>query len=202
MGHNRAQIRRGKTAEAYAANGSGPRAFADLAGLCVTERDARQLVALIAAHRKADPDDPDLATWDVEAKMLAEDYAGALALLTAQRETLSRTPRFSAKFDRHLVHSLVKLKRHDEAVREAEKLIKQNRLHGRLLLILTYASAGQVKEAMRVAAEPPLDRYLLSDCYHDVDLGPLLRGDALRAFRERFPEPPADELDPDDDDRF
>jgi predicted Zn-dependent protease len=197
--HHRAQVRRGNVVNAYEEAGESTRNFEDLAKLCVTEKNAGQLAALIAARRKMDPDDPILAGWDVEVKMLAEDYAGALALLTKERETLSRSNQFGSKFDTLQVRSLIGLKRHDDAVREAKTLVERRRFRARILLILAHASAGQVKEAIGVADQRPRDRYLVSDCYRDPDVGPLLRAEPMRAFRDRFPEPPPDS-DPDDDD--
>jgi hypothetical protein len=182
-GLHRAHLRARTVAKAYqAANGT----FPELARLCQQEKDADQLTALIAAHRENDPDDPSLPAWEIEVQWLRQDYAGALKLLEAHRADLAPHPRLGMKFDSHLVRALVKLKRTDEAVRAAEALA--NRPNRRLLQLLAYAAAGNVERALAVV-DPQATPFLLRSYYADPDLGPLLRGEPLRAFRERYPEP-------------
>ena len=67
--------------------------------------------------------------------------------------------------------------------------MKANRPNARLLLILVHASAGDAKRAIAVAEQTPTQPFLVADCYRDPDLGHLLRGDGMQAFRARFPEP-------------
>ena len=46
---------------------------------------------------------------------------------------------------------------------------------------------------MAALSEPPPAAYFLRTCYQDPDLGPLLRGEAFREFREKYPEPKDEE---------
>jgi hypothetical protein len=188
-GLQRAQLQAGKVAEAYREASAEPRSFDTVADLCVQEKNAAQLAALIALHRQAEPDDPSLLTAELELSWLKQDYEGALKLLRAHREDLSQNPRFGFKYDRYLVRALLKLKRTEEAVREAEAMEKTNRPSARLLLILAHASAGDAKRAIAVAEQTPPQPFLVADCYSDLELGPLLRGEPMQAFRDRFPKP-------------
>jgi hypothetical protein len=189
-GLDRAQVRAGKTIDAYRAAGLDPRTFADLAAMCVEEKNAPQLTALIAVHREADPGDPSLPEWELDSHWLTQDYEKILTLLAAPNETLPRAGGLAWKLDSYRVRSLVKLKRTAEAVREAEVLVKQNRPNGALLLVLAHAAAGDVQQAIAaVEHQPSPERFLLSSCYKDADLGPLLRSEPMRPFRERYPEP-------------
>lgn len=192
---HRAQLQAGKIVEAYRDASAGTHAFDELASLCQQEKNAAQLSALIAEHRKSDPDDSNLVAWDLDLRWLQGDYEGALKLLAAHREDVFRSPRFAFKADSHRVRCLVKLKRTDDAVREAEALLKANRMYGRMLLILAHASAGDAQRAIAAAEQKPAQQFLLEDCYRDPDLGPILRSNALRTFRERFPEPKTPEID-------
>ena len=88
------------------------------------------------------------------------------------------------------VRALVKLQRPAEAIRAAEALAKRNR-GDRMLLLVAYAAAGDAQGAMAVMERMPPEPYLVHSCYADADLGPLLRGEPMRAFRERYPEPPS-----------
>jgi hypothetical protein len=86
------------------------------------------------------------------------------------------------------VRCLIKLKRTAEAIKDAESLLKRRRDDGKLL-VLAHASAGDVKQTIAALEKLPTRSYLLSDCYQDQDLGPILRSDAFRELRVKFPEP-------------
>ena len=119
QGLRRAQIQAGKVAEAYRQASADTRSFDTLADLCVQEKNAAQLAALIAIHRQAEPDDPALTAWELEVSWLKMDYEGAVKLLTGHREELFDSPRFTFKCDSYLIRALVKLKRASDAVRGA-----------------------------------------------------------------------------------
>jgi hypothetical protein len=184
----RARVKAGKAAGAYREDGPGPQTFVDLADVCLADQNAGQLAELIAAHRAAQPDDPDLPVWELEVKWLKRDYGGALALLTEHRQGVFAQPRYRWKFEDYLVRCLVKLKRTGEAVREAEALAK-NKQGNRVLLVYAHASGGDVQKTIAVTAKLLPRPFLLEACYQDDDLGPILRSEPFRAFRERFPEP-------------
>jgi tetratricopeptide (TPR) repeat protein len=184
----RAQVRCGHIDTAYQAAGGGARTFEALAGICQQERNAPELLTLIDAHGAAEPDDPSLPFWNIEVSWLSEDYGIVVELIAPRRAELANNPRFASKVDSQYVRSLVKLKRRDRAVREAAALVKANRPGSRLLLLYAHAAAGDVPGMLAAIAQAPRQSWLLRDTYADPDLGPLVRGDALRAFRERYPE--------------
>jgi predicted Zn-dependent protease len=187
-----ARVKAGKAVAAYQEYEPGASTFADLARICAQEKDARQLQALIDAHRKADPDDDSLPAWEVEVKYLNEDYEGALKLLAENREEAFSQPVWPWKADDYRVRCLVKLKRTDDALREAEALAKK-RTGSRLFLVLAQASTGDVKQTIAALGKSP-QPYFLSDCYKDPDLGPILRSEAFKELQEKFPEPTDEEL--------
>ncbi len=164
------------------------RSFEDLAAMCIQEKNPAELESLIAAHRVAYADGGDLPVWNAELRWLKKDYEGVLTLLEANREEAFALPRNKTTYDNLLVRSLLKLDRIDEAVRQAD-LIGRRKLSNRVLVVLAHAATGDAKQTIAATAKLGPPRYLLWDCYHDEDLGPMLRGDAFREFRERFPEP-------------
>jgi hypothetical protein len=95
------------------------------------------------------------------------------------------------------VRSLVRTRRFPEAVREAEA--QAEREEGvQTLVALAHAAAGNA-----TAAAAALDQHLEEDedeggveaLYKDEDLGPLLRSELLRAWRQKHP-PPATQPSP------
>ncbi len=194
----RANVKTGNAVRVYQQNGTGSQWFEYLAYYCVQEKDGRQLQALIDAHRKVCPDDPNLPTWDVEARWLNKDYEGVLKLLTANRAEFFAASQLPWKCEDFLVRGLVRLKRTEEAIREAETLSKK-RSANRALLILAHAAAGDVKQTLAVVQKLHPKAYELTSCYQDEDLGPMLRSAAFREVREKFPEPKQQQWHPDDD---
>ena len=188
-GLQRAQIAAGKTMLAYRDAGGYTRAFEELAQLCADAKNPKQLSALIAEHRKNDPDDPVLLGWEIEASWLSGDYAKTLDEITKHQGELKRQLRFGDKFDGYLIRCLVKLNRAADAVREADAWAKAQRFRGGLFQVLAHAAAGDVKAAIDLGSQSGANRFTLEVWYADPDLGPLLRGDAMKAFRQRFPDP-------------
>jgi tetratricopeptide (TPR) repeat protein len=199
----RAQIRQGKVVEAYGKQRPGPRAFESLAHVCLSDKNAGQLEALLAVHRESFPDDPNVQAWMFDVKWLKQDYEGALKLLRDEQAGIFAKQRFRWKCDNNVVRCLVKLKRTEEAIEEAEKLFK-NKRGNHILTVLASASSGDARQAIAAVEKRLPDRYLVSDCYRDPDLGPMLRGDAFADFRQHFPEPkgmrPGDNFGPFNDD--
>lgn len=187
-----ARIRLGKTADTY--REFGPESFDLLANECVEQKNAAALASLVAARRQQRPDDPDLVVRDVDICWLKEDFAGAWKLLSAQRDGVLARPRHRWKTNDYLVRCLVKLQRFPEALQEAERVNKDPENRNEVLLVLVHAAAGDVAKTS-AALEKKGRPWLLSACYRDRDLGPILKSDAFKEFRARFPEPT------DDDDR-
>jgi predicted Zn-dependent protease len=188
QGLTRARVLAGEAVKLYQECGTGAQAFTDLAFQCQANKDAGQLEVLLAAHRKTDPDDPNLASWELEVRWLKNDYKEVLALLEEHRDGIFRMPSHRWKVDNYRVRCLVKLKRTDEALREAEAITKTKQ-GNRVLLVLAHAARGDVPKVLATIGQQRPGSFLLEDCYRDADLGPILRSEPFREFRERFPEP-------------
>jgi tetratricopeptide (TPR) repeat protein len=190
----RAGVKAGRAVTLYQERRPGRETFDWLARVCLEEKDAAQLEGLIGAHRKRDPEDPGLGAWEVDLLWLNKDYEGVMKFL-ADHPRVFTLPRFRWKADERRVRCLVKLKRHDEAQAELVKLSRQDReLMSRdeeqtLLRILVSAARGDVKATIAILETLPDEPSMRSRCYSDDDLGPILRGEAFRKFREQFPEP-------------
>lgn len=194
----RARVKMGEAGRTYQENDPGPTTFQTLAGLCFQEKDAKQLQALIDAHRKVRPDDAEIPMRELEVAWLNHDYEGALKLLSERRDDVFDLPRHRWKANDYRVRCLVRLQRTDEAVREAEALVK-GKAGGETLLVLAHAAAGDVKGAVAAAEAMRPKPYLLRSFYRDDDLGPILRGEPFRAWRDKFPEPKEEDRGGDSD---
>jgi predicted Zn-dependent protease len=188
----RVRVKMGKAAAAYREFGEAAYTFQALAALCQQEKSPGQLKDLVAAHRLADPDDPALALADAEVNWLEQDYEGALRLLRANRAGAAG---FAWKTDDYLVRCLVKLKRTNEAIQEAEAVVKK-KYGNQVLLVLAHASGGEVKQTIAATDKLNPPPYLLGNCYRDADLGPILKSEPFKAFREKYPEPKQNSIDP------
>lgn len=182
----RASVKAGKTVATYREFGPGTRAFEDLARDCVHDKNAAQLAALVTAHRQADPEDPALAMWEIEIARLNHDDDAVLKLLDAHEKLLSQ-PRYRWQAHNHRVRCLIRKKQLPEALREAQAFAKKQRGPS-VTLILAHAAQGDVKQTLATMESFGALNYFIGDCYHDPDLGPILRGVGFAAFRERYPE--------------
>jgi hypothetical protein len=184
----RARIKLGKAAEAYRKLGANLTAFQNVANQCVSLKEPDQLASVVAAHRKAFPAQKDLAGWDVEVAWLKKDYAAVVRMIQTDRSLL-KSPGHRWKCEGYLVRSLVRQKKADEAVREAEA-IAGRKDGSQVLLALAVASTGDLPRLKAFLETKATRRFFIDDCYRDEDLGPILRGDACKTLHERFPPPP------------
>ena len=177
----------------YREFGPTPATFQALAGHCVTEKNAGQLKALLASHRENFPKAKNLLTWELETRWLNKDYQATCDMILANRHTLLVNPGTRWKCESYLVRSLIRLQQPKEALQEAETF--NRRVAGpQTLLVLALASTGDVARTIAWLDAKNAPVYLIEDCYFDEDLGPILRGNAFGAFRERFPEPTRSDL--------
>jgi hypothetical protein len=183
-----AKVKSGRAASAYHEYGADTATFESLASLCIQNKDARQFQALLTAYRKSQPEDSNVPAWDLELLWLNQDYDGALKLLDAHRAELFDLPRHAWKAADYRVRALVKLKRTMEAIQAAEAAVKDKN-GNQVLLVLAHAAHGDVKQALAAVEKFPPRSYWLRSCYQDTDLGPLLRNERFKEFRDRFPEP-------------
>jgi predicted Zn-dependent protease len=184
----RARIKMGDVLRTYKEFAAEARLFETLAQLCVRENNPGQLEALLGERRKARPEDRSLPSWGLELLWLKKDYEGAYKVLTGPHKELLAGPRYRWKRDDYLVRCLVKLGKTKEAVKEAAALAGKGRV-GQVLVLLGHAAAGDVKQVIAAVEKARPGRINLAACYRDPDLGPLLRSEAFKAFRDRFPEP-------------
>jgi predicted Zn-dependent protease len=196
-GWQRALIRAGRVLVAYEGSGSRNLAFETLAQECSSAKNADQLRQLVAAHRQTTPDDPRLPEWDAELVWLKGDYAATLDFLTKNREQLLLTPRYRWMLDERRIRCLVRLKRTAEAVQIAEERAKADDVGVRTFQVLAHAAHGDVNKTLEVMEKMKDLPYLLSQCYHDEDLGPILKSDRFKAVREKYPQPKDSDLDDD-----
>jgi hypothetical protein len=178
----RVGVFRGRAVATYGEQGS-PEAFTRLANVCVSERRADDLAALVAARAADAPDDPALAGWRLEVRWLKGEYGPLVRDLRADREALSVLPTYRWILRDRLVRALVRLGRADEALQEATRDSGDQ-----LLLALAHAARGDARNVAAAVAGPGSE-WLVRRAYTDRDLAPLIRGAAMAAFRQRWPEP-------------
>ncbi|MCI0737712.1 MAG: hypothetical protein L0Y72_01615 [Gemmataceae bacterium] len=189
---HRARVKAGKTVSTYFELGPSLRHFEELAHMCLEEKNAKELDALIAARKKDHPQDGNLVAWEVDALWLKKDYDGARRHLSEHKNGVFSQQRLKWKFDNYWVRALAMTERTEEAVRAAERVLK-NRSGNRLLFVFAHAASGDAQATLTAMDQlAPRDPFV-ADCYRDPDLGPILRGETFRAFREKYPEPPEDQ---------
>jgi hypothetical protein len=197
-GFIRIRIKAGKTVAAYRELKPSRQTFATLAMQCIGEKNARELQGLIDAHSKADPGDETMPAWDLEVLWLKKDYDGTLKLLKEHEAGFFNRPRYRRKRDEYQVRSLVRLKNAKEAVVKADAIAKSKN-GDTLLVLLAHAANGDLKRLLAVMDKAQAKKYVLQRAYADEDLGPILKGEPFKEFREKYPEP-KEKLDADDED--
>ncbi len=184
----RARIKLGKTADTYRELGPSNQTFLDIANQCVTLKDGVQLESLLVVHRQAFPAAKNLVPWDIEALWQKKDYEATVQAIQAERAGLLKNQTWRWKCEGYLVRGLVRLKRSEEAVQEAETIARRKN-GAPVLLALARASSGDVPGFLEFMETKKAQRFFVEDCYRDEDLGPLLRSDAFRAVQDRYPPP-------------
>jgi predicted Zn-dependent protease len=185
--HVRALYQAGKGLTAYTDFGRDKLTFNQLANLFVQGGKAKELQALVAAHRQTDLNDPTLPVWEAEARFVAGDYAAALKLLEQHRGGAFALPNERWRYQDRRVRCLVRLKRFDAALKEARAFAKGR--GGNLLLpAVVHAAAGDVAKTEAELANWTRRSYGSYAFYSDPDLGLALGREPFRALRQRYPE--------------
>jgi predicted Zn-dependent protease len=185
--HVQALYQAGKGLSAYTDFGRDRMTFSQLGNLFIQGGKAMELEALVAAHRQTDPSDPTLPVWETEARFVAGDYAAALKLLQQHQGGAFAQPNERWRFKDRLVRCLVRLKRFDEALKEARAFAKER--NGNLLLpAVVHAAAGDVAKTQAELEKCARRFYGTYGFYNDPDLGPALCREPFRELRQRFPE--------------
>lgn len=165
--------------------------FAQLAFDYVTDKNSDGLKKLLAERMKLDPPQEDLAYWQGEMHWLKKEYVEAAAKFRDHLDS-SDQHRYRWSASERLVRSLVRAKKLEGA---AEALDTVRNLPS--LRILVAAAGGNSEEAERLLRETLEEMPHMKDVlYNDEDLGPILRGDSFRQFREDFPPPNSIAIDP------
>ncbi len=190
----RARVELGEATAVYEQFLAEPNILDSVANLCKEKKDARQLRSLLEVHRKHKADDPGLIFWEMEARWMEQNHEGALRLICEHRDDVFDRPNYRWRTGSRLIRCYVKLKRYQEAIREAEKATKMNPYADRFELIFALASAGDVPRTVAALQKVSYRVYMLRRCYEDEELGPILRSEAFRAFREKYPQPKKAEI--------
>jgi hypothetical protein len=192
----RTRVKAGRAVQAYKDFDPSSQTFETIANQCVTAHDAKQLQELIDVHRRNEADDPNLVFHEMQVARLKGNDELVLRLLNDHKDVFDCL-RYRARCVEYRIRALVRLKRFPDAVHEAEMVAKKHTYP--LMLLYAHAANGDVESMIAVLEKNRSNTYLLKSCYSDEDLGPLLRGESLKMVREKFPEPPENLLDLDDD---
>ena len=189
-GWQRALVRAGNVITAYEKSGSRNLAFEALAQECSNAKNAPQLAELVAKHRQTSPEDPRLPEWEAEIVWLKGDYAATLDFLTKHRDALLLARRYRWTLDERRIRCLVRLKRMEEAAKEADEIAKNDSSGGvRTIQVLAHAANGDVTKTLELMEKIKGSPYLTAQCYRDEDLGPILKKDEFKQVREKYPQP-------------
>lgn len=186
---HRARLRLGKIVETYRELENKDRDFFTLAHVCLAEKNARQLEALIAEHVRTHPGDDRVGRWRLEVHWLDRDYEKVVQFIRDNDKKGTSGQDFAYWRNEYLLRSLLRLKRTAEAEQAARDLTRRKDVDWEIL-ILAHGILGDVENALKYA------RLIIEEDYGDVmtlyqdeDLAPILRGDAFEKFRAKLPPP-------------
>ncbi len=172
--------------------------FEQLAQDCELESKWDALIALVELRRRDAPTEPMLTYYEGLAASGLKRKDAAIALLQdfikvaeAHSDSSNEEPSaasyrvFGARAE--LIRCLVKSQCWDEALAEAPRLeVKESVAIFGLLVHLARGDLAAAETSMQSLTELEVE---LSGLYEDEDIGPLLRSDAFKALREKYPEP-------------
>jgi predicted Zn-dependent protease len=184
-----ALIRLGKTVETYTQAEAKDEAFVELARLLAREKNAADLKALVAARTKDSPTDPALPLWEAEAYWIGNDYPKVIEALSGQGAAVPSEQPDRSRFEDRLVRSLTRVKRFEDARREAHTSTLRD--GDPWFEAVVVVAAGQPEQAATLLRKCLERGYSLEDFYADTDLGMGLRSKLLGKLRDEFPEPAA-----------
>jgi hypothetical protein len=182
----------GDAMDAYARIPPRRATFDQLAQAAVWDADWNLLTRLTRAHEQEDPGDPTIDFWKAEADAIGERYDAAVAKLISRREYLAQTRIGAERVVDRIVRYLARLGKFAEALSEARQATARG---GDPFLEAVVQAWRDDAVQLAAAIDAGLDYgHDVRDYYDDPDIGPRLsERDKLRAARDLFPDPDADE---------
>ncbi len=179
--------RSGKWKKAYEELTPAADTFDQLMALLAMQRDEFAMAELIELHAKKYPDDLELIAWRGEVSFLKKDHENAVKFYKDYRDKAGKENRQYYRMAERLIRSYVRLKRPDgaqEILDEANDAFPIPPLF-HVLVAAARGDADAVMERFDRNAGP----FNPAVWYTDPDLGPLLRGPAFDAVRQKYPPP-------------
>jgi hypothetical protein len=169
--------------------------FVQLAELYLDADDAQGFAALIAAHRKSDPRDANLAVWEAESHWRNKRYADVIKTLRSNRDAIIDQSEDAVwEYEDHMIRALVRTQRFDEAMVLAKASTARD--EDPWYEVMVNAARGDVVSTMRLIQQSIDEQgYEAEYYYDDDDMGPALRSDKFAKLREKYPDPYPDEED-------
>ncbi len=188
-----AMVLAGHVREAFAESNQDSGALYLLTSPCIQQKKADALAELLAEFRKRHPKSPAAAGLEIYLLLLKQEYAAALERVEAVRKDPS-VPLVSPQIYDQKIKAHLGLKRFDDALAEAHAEAK-TREGNYVNVVFVHAVRGGPEAALAELEKHGDNRFLVGDCYQQIELGALLRSEAFRAFREKHPEPNPDAPD-------
>jgi hypothetical protein len=191
-----AYLSAGEVELAYRVNKERRDSFALLSSKLSTRRNYDLLTKLIAAHRAADADDPNLLENEVELHWRKLEYEAVIEKLTPwpADALIGLEPERLAQFHEWKVRSLLMLGLRNDARAAAKVAFELDDVH--LPLLLVELSQGEMEQARELLTDRRFARETMkSDGWNDPALAALFLGPEFADLRTQFP-PAAPAVDP------
>lgn len=177
----------GKWKKAYEELPPAVDTFDHLMVLHALQRDEFAMAELIELHTKTYAGDLELIAWRGEVCFLKKDHENAVQFYKDYRDKSGKENRQYYRMAERLIRSFVRLKRPDEAQEILNEATDAFPIPP-LFHVLVAAAQGDADSVMALfdRHSGPLNPAFW---YTDPDLGPLLRGPAFEAVRQKYPPP-------------
>jgi len=173
--------------KAYTSVGPSEATFRQIASHFDLEKDATNLAALLALHRKENPASPELAFWEAEVDYLNMKYERAAAGFLAYHSNAGDKAWESYRAVDHCIRSWVRTNR----VADARRAIAQfgDKTVPASLRADVEALAGDLDALERILGEAAEGGGNLGQFYYDEDFVRLTAGAKFAGLRMKYPDP-------------